>query len=184
MPRKIAAHRQPNRGHPILRPGLLYFAYGCNMDRDLLGGVLGLQLADGYAARADGWQLAFNKGGEGESGDEVTASLVEQKDCCVYGVVYSVPKEALAALDDFEGVPEHYRRDTLWVQPEGRQAHQAVLTYLGQPRWEVPERDPEPGYLDALLRAAAAHRLPERYIDWLRSLAGGKASRCFPRPDG
>lgn len=158
----------------FLEPGLLYFAYGCNMDKDVLSGVLGREPALGHPARADGWRLTFNKGGEGENGAGVTANLIEEAGSCVYGVVYGVPQRSMKRLDEFEGVPEHYRRATLWVCPEGRRARQAVVAYLGQPTWIVAAGRPAADYLESLLRGALAQGLPADYVEWLGALGRGE----------
>jgi cation transport regulator ChaC len=166
----------------MLKPGFLYFAYGCNMDDTFLASVLGTELPPGWSARLDGWRLAFNKGREGEGGDKVVANLVEDEDCQVYGVVYRIPRVAVKALDVFEQAPEHYRRETVWVEPQGRRARQAALTYIAQPEWTVPDAKPARAYLAVLLRGATLHRLPEAYIDWVRAVADGSVSFGF-RPD-
>ncbi|MEE8551402.1 MAG: gamma-glutamylcyclotransferase, partial [Gemmatimonadota bacterium] len=66
----------------------------------------------------------------------------------------------------------HYRRTTLWVEPLGRQARQAALVYLGQPKWTVEEGRPEPGYLQLLVRGATYHGLPADYVEWLGGSLG------------
>lgn len=162
-----------------LRPGLLYFAYGCNMDPATLSAVVGMQVDPGWPARLPGWRLAFNQGGEGQSGDDVVASMVETPGCWVYGAVFRLPRQVLPALDSFERVPERYRRATLWVEPLGRRARQAVLAYLGQPRWRVDEAAPPVDYLRRVLRGARRHGLPEAYVAWIRLLARGEAEDCF-----
>jgi len=154
-----------------LEPGLLYFAYGCNMDRVFFESVLDRYLSPGWAARLDGWRLAFNKGGEGDDDDHVVANLVDGERCSTYGVVYRLPFESLAVLDEFEGVPEHYRRGTIWVEPLGRQARQAAVAYFGQPSWIVHKGKPSADYLDLIVRGATGHDLPEAYVDWLKKLA-------------
>ncbi len=166
----------------MLEPGFLYFAYGCNMDPDLLSEVVGCRVPPGWAARLDGWRLAFNKGGEGERGTEVVANLVADARCTVFGVVYRLPIRTLAPLDEFEGAPEHYRRETVWVRPLRRRARQAAVTYVAQPRWTVPARRPTAAYLERLLRGAARHRLPDPYVAWLRELAEGKTDECYTAP--
>lgn len=155
---------------------MLYFAYGCNMDPDHLAAVVGTTLEPGWPARADGWRLAFN---HAEADGTVVASLVEAEGCCTYGVVYRLPQAALPALDEFEQVRERYRRASLWVEPVGRRARQAALTYLGRSRWTVEEGRPQPDYLALLLRGAALHALPGAYVDWVRSLARGEAEPCY-----
>ncbi len=161
-----------------LQPGLLYFAYGCNMDAAVLAEVVGLELAPGWPARLEGWRLAFNLT-DTETGGRVVASLAAEAGCRTYGVVYRLPRAALAALDAFEEVPERYRRETFWVQPLGRRARQAALVYLGQPRWTVAEREPEREYLDTVLRGAREHGLPDEYVAWIRARATGEARGCY-----
>ena len=163
----------------VLRPGLLHFAYGCNMDPTGLSAVVGIQIASGWAARLPGWRLTFSQGGEGESGEEVAATLVEAPGCWVYGVVFRLPRDVLPALDAFEGVPEYYRRATLWVEPLGRRGRQAVMAYLGQPRWRVDEVAPPADYLRSVLRGGRHHGLPATYLDWVRHLARGEARDCY-----
>jgi len=145
------------------------------MDPDFLAGLLGAELRPGWPARLDGWRLSFNKGGEGEDGDQVTANLVEDAGCHTLGVVYRLPREHLARLDEFEAVPEHYRREMLWVEPLGRRARQAALVYIAHPHWRVAESAPTESYLRHLIRGAAHHRLPASYLDWLQAAARGEA---------
>lgn len=167
----------------MLEPGLLYFAYGCNMSPDRLGRVLGRPVPKGSAAEAAGWRLAFTKGGEGREGDSVTATIVPDSTCGTYGVVYRVPREALRSLDRFEAVPEHYRRLRIRVHPLGRRAVQGAVTYVAQPDWIVEPGRPDPDYLREVLEGARQHGLPGRYVEWLTDRAAGRASRCYPCSD-
>lgn len=163
----------------MLDPGLLYFAYGCHMDSDLLSGLLGIRLAPGWPARLNGWRLSFNKGGEGEDGARVAANLVEDQRCLTLGVVHRVPHARLARLDEFEGAPEHYRREMLWVEPLSKRARQAALVYVAQPDWIVDESQPEESYLAHLIGGATRNRLPRSYVIWLAALARGNAEDCY-----
>lgn len=159
----------------MLRPGLLYFAYGCNMDPGFLAEVIGRPLEIGWPACADRWCLVFNKGGEGEDGQSVVANLVPDERCRAFGVVYRLPHEALSALDAFEDVPLHYRRQVLWVEPLGRHAGQAATAYIAQPGWVVQPGRPEKAYLNLLLRGARMHGLPLEYLSWVHRAAFGAA---------
>jgi len=162
----------------MLEPGLLYFAYGCNMDHECLSAVVASELAPGWAARAAGWSVVFNLA-EGGGARETVANLVESPGCVSYGVVYRLPQAALQALDEFEGVPEVYRRATVWVEPLGRRARQAVLVYLGQPGCAVADGLPGADYVTTLLRGAQRSGLPDAYVSWLSAAAQGEASGCF-----
>jgi gamma-glutamylcyclotransferase (GGCT)/AIG2-like uncharacterized protein YtfP len=163
----------------MLEPGLLYFAYGCNMDRDLLARVIAGDPGPARPARVAGWRLAFNKGGEESSGWRVVANLMKAEGCFVYGAVYRLPGDRLKRLDEFEGVPGHYRRATLWIEPVGRRARQAALAYIAQPEWLVTEGEPDPRYLDHLQRGGAAVGCPGAYLDWVRALAHGGEEKCY-----
>jgi len=164
---------------PALRPGLLYFAYGCNMDPGFLAGVVGVTLEPGWPACLDGWRLVFNKVGEGEAGWDVVATIEEDAACCVLGVVYRLPQSTLSALDEFEGVPTHYQRATVWLEPLGRRARQAALVYRAQPRWIVDDGTLSPRYLELLIRGARQHGLAEEYISWLQRWARGEIEECY-----
>ncbi len=91
-------------------------------------------------------------------------------------MVYRLPKDLLKALDAFEGVPEHYRRTTLWVEPLGRLARQAALSYVAQPQWIVDAGRPDAAYLERLVRGATLHGLPPDYLLWLGALARGETA--------
>jgi cation transport regulator ChaC len=149
------------------------------MDADFLAELLGVELAPGWPAEVRGWRLAFNKGGEGDAGASVFANLAEGERCRTCGVVYRIPREALVSLDEFEQAPEHYRRETLWVEPMGRRARQAALVYIAQPKWIVAEGQPDEAYFRRLLNGAAAHGLPKGYLDWLRAQAQGTAEEPY-----
>jgi gamma-glutamylcyclotransferase (GGCT)/AIG2-like uncharacterized protein YtfP len=162
-----------------LEPGLLYFAYGCNMNADVLSRVVGARVTRGSPACADGWRLGFNKGGEGETGATVTATIVRTAGCRVYGVVYRLGLAALRALDAFEGAPEHYERQPIWVAPVGRRAAQAAITYVARPEWVSVSGRPDPDYVQSLLSGARAHGLPDDYVTWLDALARGDIRDCY-----
>ncbi len=159
-----------------LKVGLLFFAYGCHMDASHLAGVVGIELAPGWPARLDGWRLAFNHRDEDGS---IVASIVPAPNCLTCGVVYRLPREALSVLDDYEGAPDDYRRETLWVEPLGRVARQAALVYVGQDSCRVDDGRPEERYLNLLTGGAEAHGLPADYVGWLGVRARGETEDCY-----
>ncbi len=158
-----------------LKVGQLFFAYGCFLDPKHLARVVDMPLAPGWAARLAGWRLAFNIS---DDDGALVANIVEAQGCYVYGVVYRLPRDALAALDEYEGVPDWYRRETCWVEPLGRVARQAALVYVGQESSTVEEGNPEPGYLELLTTGAELHELPGKYVEWLRSQSTGGTKDC------
>jgi hypothetical protein len=85
----------------------------------------------------------------------------------------------LSALDVFEGVPLHYQRADVWLEPLDRRARQAALVYRAQRRWIVEDGTPSPGYLELLIRGARQHGLAEEYIFWLQRRARGEIEECY-----
>lgn len=160
----------------MVEVGTLYFAYGCNMDPDQLADVTGLRIRAGYPARLPGWRVGFTVGGEHGS---TFATLLPAPGCVSYGVVYRLPWTAMAPLDRFEGVPEHYRRETVWVEPLGRPARQAAITYLAASQEASVDGRPGPGYIRRILRGARTHSLPAAYVRWIRNLAEGRTAECY-----
>ncbi len=142
----------------------LYFAYGSNMaaeemeawsaDHRLLG-----------AARLDGYRLGLRRRSiRWQAG---VLDLVPSPGEEVWGVLYELPKEALARLDEKEGAGFAYRR--IEVEPLLDGARRPAVAY------EVIDKEPvevpcTPDYA-ALVTAAARERgLPAA---WLAELEAG-----------
>jgi cation transport regulator ChaC len=159
-----------------LEPGTLYFAYGCNMDRDHLAAVVGRSVAAGYAARLQDHRIAFDV--PHEDGSRF-ADILPAPGGAVYGVVFRLAGDALRTLDGYEGVPELYRRAALWVEPIGRRARQAVQVYVGRQDHRVKEGAPDAEYLGRLVRGALRHGLPEDYVNWVRVRAAGRGDPLY-----
>lgn len=164
----------------MLKPGQLYFAYGCNMDGEHMRSVIGGDVGPGWPARLDDWTLSFD---QLESDGSLVATLHPCAGCATYGVVFRLPRESLPALDAFEEYPAHYRRETLWVEPLGRRARQAVTVYIGEEGRRSSPGAPRPEYLSHLLSGASQHGLPNGYVEWLRRRANGEAAVCYRAED-
>ncbi len=124
----------------------LYFAYGSNLDPAQMRRRCPTSAPVGPAT-LDGWRLAF--GGHSRTWGGPVATLVEDPDDRVAGVIYAVPAAEMAKLDRCEGHPSCYRRHLLAVtDDEGRRRRAHV--YILPVAEEVP---PTPGYLDVLRRA-------------------------------
>lgn len=141
-----------------------YFAYGSNMDpvqmRERAPGARALG-----AARLGGWRLTFTRDSPGWGGG---VGHIESDDADeVWGVLWDVTEPDLKTLDDYEGVDVGaYMRDRISVTHDGREVEAVV--YLAVPRGF---KRPSKRYVAALVRGAAAHRLPAAYVERLRSLA-------------
>ena len=127
-----------------------YFAYGANMDRSAMrvrcpnAQLLGPECLAGY-------RFVIARAG--------FAGLVPDPAAHVYGVLWDLSTSDIAALDEFEGVPEGlYRKATLTV------AGGPALVYVPA---DYSLGEPQPGYLEAVVAAAQHHGLPPTYVDQL-----------------
>jgi gamma-glutamylcyclotransferase (GGCT)/AIG2-like uncharacterized protein YtfP len=138
---------------------MLYFAYGSNMDPDLIARrVPGAELVG--PGRLDGFRLEFNVySTEWEGG---AANLELDENAHTWGVLWDVPDDQFGGLDAFQGHPTFFRREDVSVEgPEGsviawtyRVAHQAG-SYVR----------PTDEYLQVLHSAIRVQGLPPEALD-------------------
>ena len=124
----------------------LYFAYGSNLDPAQMRRRCPTSAPAGPAA-LDGWRLAF--GGHSRTWGGPVATLVEDPDEWVDGLLYALAPDELAVLDRCEGHPLCYQRRLLLVMDDSnrrRRAHVYVLPV-------AEEAPPAPEYLGVLRRA-------------------------------
>ncbi len=136
---------------------ILYFAYGSNLDlrqfqRRCPGSVVVGR------ARLPGYQLAFTRYSRNRKGG--VADIVPQPGAEVWGALYDVDEPCMAALDEYEGVPRHYRRETVRVFDDEGVEREAVAYIANRTGEFAPSRQ----YLAIIARGAREHRLPEEYI--------------------
>src|SRR5262249_43512284 len=81
----------------------------------------------------------------------------------VHGGLRQGVDQDLTALDSAEGVPVRYRRDRLTVQTHDGSS--PAWVYIDH---RVTPGPPRPGYLQRIIDGALHHRLPQRWIDFLR----------------
>lgn len=132
----------------------LYFAYGSN----LCVKQMALRCPDAVDPRPavlSGHDWLINQRG--------VATVEPLAGTQVHGVLWRVSDDDLAALDAAEGVPVRYRRDRLVVRTDDGPSHAWV--YIDH---RVTPGPPRPGYLPKIIDAAMHHRLPPRWIDFLR----------------
>src|SRR5436309_12966263 len=135
----------------------LYFAYGANMEPAAMQARCPTAAALG-PARLTGWRYVIASG---------YGSIAPAAGATVFGVLWRLSPRDLAALNIFESLDSGlYRRVALTVERDGRPAR--ALVYVGR-RGGLPR--PMPGYQERVIAAAAAWRLPPRYIAPLRRLA-------------
>lgn len=142
---------------------MLYFAYGSNMLRERIShplrvpGAMWLQI--GYVS---GRKIAFHKRSRDGSGkcDIPVSSCSSDR---VYGVVYVVPAEEVAALDTAEAVGFGYVRASIQVLSDDRPPLTAQ-TYLGDPAFLDPGLSPYRWYKELVLCGARQNDLPETVL--------------------
>lgn len=169
----------------------LYFAYGSNLSYDFLKE----RLKNGEWIEGDGWHKSgvleepipvdlgsfelpdyeFSYSLDVEPfGDTGTAgNVVPKKGERVYGVVYRLSEAHLAELDKTEDVPEAYARVAVKVHRcaiaiLGEHSAPASLTawvYVGNPKYVVQKENPDPLYVDLLVKSACDRSFPPKYID-------------------
>jgi phage replication-related protein YjqB (UPF0714/DUF867 family) len=98
-------------------------------------------------------------------------------DTQVHGVVWQISDHDLATLDSAEGVPRRYRRDRLTVHTDSGASDAWV--YIDH---RVDPGVPRPGYLERIIGGAIHHRLPRRWIDFLRRWDPAHWPRPASRP--
>ncbi|QDU71966.1 gamma-glutamylcyclotransferase family protein [Mucisphaera calidilacus] len=139
---------------------MLYFAYGSNLDPQQMD-----DRCPGFHVHARGcvrdYELTFPRFCEGWAGGVASIAPAEGRD--VWGVLYELTQDHLDALDGYESIDEgHYWRDVIGVELDTEQTLEAI-TYFAHPEAGGP-MPPSRQYLDAILRGARYHRLPERYV--------------------
>jgi gamma-glutamylcyclotransferase (GGCT)/AIG2-like uncharacterized protein YtfP len=139
--------------------GMLYFAYGANMDPDHMARrVPGARVVG--PGRLDGFRLEFNVYSTEWAGG--AANLELDEDGHTWGVLWEVDEQDLNGLDAFQGHPTFFRREDVAIDgPEGavvawtyRVAHQAG-TYVR----------PTDAYVRSLHSAIRVQGLPPEALD-------------------
>ena len=134
-----------------------YFAYGANLDfrrfrrRCPRATVLG-------RARLPDHRLAFTRYSRAEKGG--VADIVAEAGASVWGVLYEIDASSFGALDEYEGAPRAYRRETLRVIDESGVEREAIAYIANKTGDFAPSR----AYLAQIARGAREHGLPEAYV--------------------
>ena len=148
----------------------LYFAYGSNMSRQQMRErcpdheCLGKAVLKDHALCFPRHSTIRNCG---------VAGLVERTGAEVWGVVYRLHDEDLAALDRREGFDpaqplemNRYNRQTIRVLMDGREV--ACFAYFARP--EPGEHVPNSDYLGTIIEGAEENGLPPDYVAALKRI--------------
>ncbi len=150
---------------------MLYFAYGSNMSRTQMRQrcpdheVIGKAMLPGYSLCFPRHSQMRNCG---------VAGIVEAPDAEVWGVIYRLHDEDLAALDKREGYdpakPVHVNRyNRMTVRVLRDRLPLDCLTYLAraEPGTHVPSVD----YMTTLITGAVENGLPAEYVTRLHTIS-------------
>lgn len=128
---------------------MFYFAYGSNMDPHRMR-ERGIPFRTRVPARLPGWRLEFNKVPSTLPRGAGYANVVPDPRGTVEGALYRIEESALAALDEWEGHPRHYRRKVLPVElRDGTRVTAAV--YVAAPKRTRSGLRPTREYLSHML---------------------------------
>ena len=136
---------------------LLLFAYGALLEPKRLRRRCPGAVVLGRARLPD-HQLAFTRYSRSERGG--VADIVPQPGVSVWGALCEVDEACLAALDEYEGTPRAYRRETVLVVDDGGVEREAFAYAANKTGDFAPSRQ----YLGVIVRGAREHGLPEEYV--------------------
>jgi gamma-glutamylcyclotransferase (GGCT)/AIG2-like uncharacterized protein YtfP len=141
-----------------------YFAYGSNMDGHQMAETCPACTPAGHG-RLEGFRLEFNVYSDRWEGG--AANLEPDSDAHVWGVVWDITDEDLAALDTYIGHPTFYRREEVVVDLAGEEV--GCLTYrVAHQQGYVRPTD---AYLNRLRQAMRENGLPPEALDMLDAAA-------------
>jgi gamma-glutamylcyclotransferase (GGCT)/AIG2-like uncharacterized protein YtfP len=135
----------------------LYFAYGSNLHlRQFARRCPGASAVG--RARLPAHRLSFTRYSTKRKGG--VADIVPEEGATVWGALYEVEEHHLASLDEYEGVPRSYRRETIVVLDDAETEREAWVYIANQTGAFAPSRQ----YLGIIVSGARDHGLPEEYI--------------------
>jgi cation transport regulator ChaC len=144
-------------------------AYGSNMSLSRIAQRVG-KVKSIVKGNVEQFRLAFNKCAA--NGAETFANLIftgEEESCPV--VAYRLTEEQIEQLDIHEGVPQHYRRSTVWFTPEEGESILAE-TYLASMDKLIKDVIPGGKYLKHIYTGYKEHGLDHKYLDSILAHSG------------
>ena len=143
--------------------GMLYFAYGSNLDlRQMRRRCPGSTVVG--RARLPDYRLGFTRYATKRKGG--VADIVPEPGAEVWGALYSVDDAGMASLDEFEGVPRAYRRIDVVVLDDEDIEREAIAYFANKTGEFAPGR----AYLGLIITGCRDHKLPEEYVQALESI--------------
>jgi gamma-glutamylcyclotransferase (GGCT)/AIG2-like uncharacterized protein YtfP len=160
---------------PVVRRSMLYFAYGSNLDPEQMRSRCPESSVVGLAALRN-YRLIFPLPSERWGGG--VSSVQPAHGQVVWGALYELTDGDMASLDGWEGFraagDQHNLYDREQVSVDLVRADDGSFPrrvrawiYVARPSNPTP---PSRRYLDALLRGARHHRLPDDYVAGLAAV--------------
>lgn len=138
---------------------LYYFAYGSNMNEKQMQERCNDRSIRHYKrAYLKGYRFVYD--GYSSSRKRAVANVVPDENGIVWGVIYKITEDCLSRLDQYEGYPEAYTRDTFEVTDEEGNKYKAVVYY----RTGREPGEPSEDYVRTVEKGALSAGLPEEYI--------------------
>jgi cation transport regulator ChaC len=149
----------------------LHFAYGSNMCRAAMGRRCPGAVALGPAI-LEGWRFVIGVGGYG--------SIEPAPGGIVHGVLWRLGARDLAAINAYEGVDTGvYLRRIVPVRHGGRL--QPALVYVVR---RPGHGKPRPAYIQTIVKAAHAWKLPQAHIQALQRWSPGRLAGARAKEAG
>lgn len=142
-----------------------YFAYGSNMSHNVISEVCPSSRSIGPAKLKD-HRLAFTLLST-KWGARV-ADILPAPGMCVWGVLYKIDKNEVVNLDRKERYGKAYTRINVSLIKQNGVEHQ-VITYTVISKKSI-ELSPSTKYLKTMIEGAKDHKIPNKYIHFLKSL--------------
>lgn len=143
---------------------MLYFAYGCNMERFWFKKRCpGAKFVS--AAKLRDYDITFVQRSMMWGGG--TADLKPTPGGVVEGVLWEVGEHDMKALDQYEGVPKDYIRKMVTAETKDGKTVQAHAYFMVQSEGYRP---PSKRYMRLLIQGAEEHGLSDEYVMRLESI--------------
>jgi gamma-glutamylcyclotransferase (GGCT)/AIG2-like uncharacterized protein YtfP len=161
----MAAEYDPGGKNPDNDDVIYYFGYGSNLDEDYMRQwTPSLKFVS--LARLPNFEIQFRKYSTDLEGG--ISSIIEKPGGMVQGVVYTIEKSEMEALDVLEDVPLGiYKRETFKVISEDGTWYNADLYRVVTPQGPFI---PSVKYLGIMIKGAKAQGINQPWIDYLEAL--------------
>lgn len=166
-----------------------YFAYGSNLSHNFLkerlkngqwidewhkdGELIGHIPIDLGSFELLDYEFSYSLNVESFGEEGTAGNIIPKKDAKVYGIVYRLSDTHLVELDKTEDVPEAYTRVAVKVHrcaknilSENNFSTPLIAwVYVGNPKYVVQKENPDPVYVDLLIKSACERSFPPEYIE-------------------